>query len=81
MKIPRRHLSDYVNNCPKKRAARAARVFFLIQRMKSLISGLGVAVVIPKLFTIQIARRRVHDFPFELCDSSSGRPIFYKIEI
>ena len=68
MKIPRRHLSDYVNNCTRKRAARAARVFFLIELMKSLISGLGVAVVIPKLFAIQTARRRVHNFPFELCD-------------
>ena len=50
--VPRRHLSDYVNNCTRKRAARAARLFFLIQLMKSLISGLGVAVVIPKFFAI-----------------------------
>ena len=68
VQIPRRHLSDYVNNCTRKRAARAARLFFLTQLIKSLISGLGVAVVIPKLFAIQIARSRVHNSPFELCD-------------
>ena len=31
MKLPCRHLADYVKNCTKKRAARAARLFFLIQ--------------------------------------------------
>ena len=32
MKISRRHFPDYVNkNCTKKRAARAARFFFIIQ--------------------------------------------------
>ena len=28
MKISRRRLADYVKNCTKKRAARAARLFF-----------------------------------------------------
>ena len=31
-------------NCAKKRAARAARLFFLIQPLKSLICGVAVAV-------------------------------------
>ena len=45
MKISRRHLADYVKNCIKKRAARAARWFSLIQPIKSLICG--VVVVVP----------------------------------
>ena len=35
MKISRRRLADYVKNCTKKPAARAARLFFLIQPTKS----------------------------------------------
>ena len=31
-------------NCAKKRAVRAARLFFLIQPLKSLICGVAVAV-------------------------------------
>ena len=34
MKISRRRLADYVNNCTKKLAARAARLCFLIQPIK-----------------------------------------------
>ena len=32
------------NNCSKVRAARAARLFFLVQPMRSLFSGVVVAV-------------------------------------
>ena len=40
-----RRLADYVKkNCTKKRAARAARLFFLIQPFKLLICGVIVAV-------------------------------------
>ena len=46
MKISRHHLADYVKNCTKKRAARAARLFFLISSIKPFICGVGVAVVI-----------------------------------
>ena len=51
MKISRRPLADYVKNCTKNRAARAARLFFPIQPIKSLIFGVVevVAVVITKL--------------------------------
>ena len=45
VKLPRRHLADYVKTCTKKRAPRAARLFFLIQPVKSFICGLAVAVV------------------------------------
>ena len=43
MKIPRGRLQTASKNCTKKRAARAARLFFLIQPMKSLICGVVVA--------------------------------------
>ena len=46
MKMSRRHLADYVKSCTKKRAARAARLFFFIQSIKSVICGVAVAVVI-----------------------------------
>ena len=46
MKISRRPLADHVRDCTKKRAARAARLLFLIQPIKSLICGVAVAVVI-----------------------------------
>ena len=46
MKISRRHLADYVKTCTKKHAARAARLFFLIQPIKSFISGVVVAVAL-----------------------------------
>ena len=47
MKNSRRRLADFVKHCTKKRAARAARLFFFIEPIKSLISGvvLDVAVV------------------------------------
>ena len=40
----RRSLADYVRDCTKKRAARAARLLFLIQPIKSLICGAVVVV-------------------------------------
>ena len=46
MKISRRPLADYVKNCTKNRAARAARLFFLIQPIKSLICGIAVVVAV-----------------------------------
>ena len=46
MKISRRPLADYVKNCTKKRAARAARLFFLIQPIKSLICDAVVVVAV-----------------------------------
>ena len=50
MKISRRRLADYVKkNCSKKRAARAVRLFSLVQPVKALICGIFVAVVIFKL--------------------------------
>ena len=44
MKISRRRLADYVKNCTKKRAARAARLFFLIKPIKPCICGVVFAV-------------------------------------
>jgi len=44
LKIPRRRLADYVKNCTKKRLALAARLFFLIQPITSLICGVVVTV-------------------------------------
>ena len=53
-KISRRHLVGYVKkNCTKKRAARAARLFFLIQPMKSLICGVVVAKRRPKILIFE----------------------------
>ena len=46
LKISRRHLADYVKNCTKLRAARAARLFFLIQPRRSLFSAIVVAVAV-----------------------------------
>ena len=46
MKISRRRLADYVKNCTKNRAARAARLFFLVQPDKSLICGVVVVVAV-----------------------------------
>ena len=47
LKISRRRYADYVKkNCAKKRAARAARLFSLIQPIKSFICGVVVAGVI-----------------------------------
>ena len=49
MKISRRRLADYVKHCTKKRAARAARLFFsLIKPIKSLICGAVVDVAVVK---------------------------------
>ena len=43
--ISRRRLADYVKKLPlKKRAARAARLFFFIQPIKSLICGVVIDV-------------------------------------
>ena len=44
IKITRFHLADYVKKFHQKRAARAQRLFFLIQPIKSLIGG-GVVVI------------------------------------
>ena len=41
-----RSLADYVKTCTKKRAARAARLFFLIQPIILLICGVVVAVAV-----------------------------------
>ena len=38
--------ADYVKECTKKRAARAVRLFFLIQPIKCLIFGVVVAVAV-----------------------------------
>ena len=51
MKISRRRSADYVkklhqNACPKKRAARAARLFFLIRPIKSFICGVVFAIAV-----------------------------------
>ena len=47
MKILRRHLTDNVKILhQKKRAARAARLFFLIQPITSLICGVDVALAV-----------------------------------
>ena len=46
MKISRRRLADYVKKCTKKRAARAARLFFFIQPIKSLICGAVVVIAV-----------------------------------
>ena len=48
MKISRRRLADCVKTLHKKRAARAARLFFFIQPMKSLICGVVVDVAVVK---------------------------------
>ena len=44
MKISCRHLADCVKKLHQKRAARAARLFFLIQPIKSLVCDVVVAV-------------------------------------
>ena len=44
IKISRRHLADYLKNCTKKRVARAARLFFFVLPIKSLIRAIVVAV-------------------------------------
>ena len=57
MKISRSHLEDYgkiviwktmAKHCTKKRAARAARLFFFIQPIKSLTCGVVVDVAVVK---------------------------------
>jgi len=49
MKISRRRLADYTSkHCTKKRAAHAARLFFFIQTIKSLICGFVVDVAVVK---------------------------------
>mgnify|MGYP000034805479 CR=1 FL=1 len=50
MNISRRRLADYVkrkHNGRHVRAARAARLFFIIHPIKSMIFGVVVAVVVP----------------------------------
>ena len=49
LEISRRHLADYrtaSNNSTKVRAARVARLFFFIQPIRSLFSGVVVAVAV-----------------------------------
>ena len=46
MRISRRRLADYVKNCTKKRASRAARLFLLFKPIKSFICGVAVAVAV-----------------------------------
>ena len=46
MKFLRRRLADYVKNCTKKHCARAARPFFFIEMIKSMICGVAVAVAV-----------------------------------
>ena len=48
MKISRLCLADYT----KKRAARAPRLFFFIQPIKSLICGVVVVVAVVKSWTL-----------------------------
>ena len=42
LEISRCHLADYVKELSKVRAARAARLFFFIQPIRSLFSGVLV---------------------------------------
>ena len=44
--ISRCHLAVYVKKCTKKRAARAAQLFFLVQPIKSVIYGVVTAVAV-----------------------------------
>jgi len=46
LEISRCHLAAYVKELSKTRAARAARLFFLIQPIRSLFSGVVVAVAV-----------------------------------
>ena len=46
MKISHCPLADYFKNCTKNRAARAARLFFLVQIIKSLICGVVVVIAV-----------------------------------
>ena len=46
MKISRRRLADYVKTLHQKGAARAARLFFFIQPIKSLTCGVVVDVAV-----------------------------------
>ena len=46
MKISRRPLADFVKNYTEKRATCAARLFFLIQPIKSLICDVVVVVAV-----------------------------------
>ena len=48
MKITRHRLADYVKTLHQKRAARAARLFFFIQPIKSLICGVVVDSAVVK---------------------------------
>ena len=45
LKISRRHLAYSSKNWTKERAARTARLFFLVRPMTSLIFDIAVAVV------------------------------------
>ena len=46
--ISRCHLADTSRNCTEERAARAARLFFFIQPIQSLICGAFVDVAVVK---------------------------------
>ena len=48
MKIPRRRLADYVKKCTKKRAARAALLFFPFSQ--SNISFVALSLLLPSSF-------------------------------
>ena len=46
VKFSRCPLADYFKHCTKNRAARAARLFFLVQIIKSLICGVVVVIAV-----------------------------------
>ena len=86
MKISRCHLADYVEICTKKRAARAARLFFLVQPIKSLICGVFVAVafvvsglnfLIKKY--IKTGKKNSRSLKFHLSGTLVGLKMPYKI--
>ena len=77
MKPSRRPLADYVRDCTKKRAARAARLIFLIQPIKSWICGVVVVVAVVISLTPQCVFNtasfpKIHPFtmPTPYCNGS-----------
>ena len=71
MKISRRRLADST----KKRAARAARLFFFIQPIKSLICAVDVAVV-KSLRKLKQPRRRRQQKPHKFAYLTMKNGIF-----
>ena len=71
MKISRRRLADYT----KKRATRAARLFFFIQPIKSLICAVDVAVV-KSLRELKQPRRRWQQKPHKFAYLTMKNGIF-----